>query len=206
MSQGEFLFEPQDQRIELMIKALLSLADQKIEEAQEHLRNLTQSERAERSRAPSKKVMAQVFVRDRYVCRYCNRLTICMPALIYISKQCPELFPRVNPRKLKRNRTYSVFWELAASIDHLVPSKRLESKHPNAIDNLRTACLRCNLTKAQWLLAEIGWEEQPVRHVNWDGLSRAFVQAMKKNRISNSYLQEWERILEVQLHSREFEF
>src|SRR6266511_4836631 len=88
-------------------------------------------------------VQASVFAKDRYVCGYCIRQTICPPALRYISFYYPDFVP-FHPH-WKWDLTHPLYWEAVASCDHIVPVARGGSSE---MDNLATACYKCNTIKA----------------------------------------------------------
>lgn len=71
------------------------------------------------------------------------------------------------------SHTHFAFWELFPSLDHVVPVSRGGSDDES---NWVTTSMPCNSAKAQWTLAELGWQiHPPGDHHEWDGLSGWFV-------------------------------
>lgn len=138
---------------------------------------------------------ALVFARDHYVCSYCGKLTICPPALRYLSEYFPDLVP-YHPHG-KWDLTHPLYWEAYASCDHLVPLARGGSEN---VENLVTSCYKCNTIKSSWLLDELGWVRKAVTPNEWDGLSGLFMQAMQTMPVDKPYFKTWMRAL-VSTHS-----
>ncbi|MDQ5822781.1 MAG: HNH endonuclease [Chloroflexota bacterium] len=136
------------------------------------------------------RTQAAVFQRDHYTCGYCGRLTICPPALRYLSERFPDLVP-YHPHG-KWDLTHPLYWEAYASCDHLVPLARGGAEDT---ENYVTSCYKCNTIKSSWLLEELGWARQPVPELEWDGLSGLFVKAMAAAPIDKPYFKTWLRAL-----------
>ncbi len=132
----------------------------------------------------------EVFSRDNFTCRYCGKRTVFNGTLRAISIMLPDDFP-YHPH-WKWNNTHPAFWELTASCDHLIPVARGGT---NNIDNLVTACYKCNSIKTNWTLEELRWELYKPANTNWDGLVGIFLQIMEQNEIHDKSLKCWYRLL-----------
>jgi hypothetical protein len=81
------------------------------------------------------------------------------------------LLPEVIPYHLnwKISETHPAFWQLSATVDHVVPVARGGRDDDN--ENLVTTTMLRNSAKAHWLLAELGWSLRPIApQADWDGL------------------------------------
>ncbi len=133
----------------------------------------------------------RVFYRDGFVDRYSGARLVNPGVLRALSVVLPDEFP-AHPN-WQMTQTHFAFWELFPSIDHVVPVSR-----GGADDDSNWVCTSMlrNSAKAQWTLAELGWElVPPGDHRDWDGLSRwllAYVPAHPELR-ANSYVAKWWR-------------
>lgn len=109
---------------------------------------------------------AEVFVRDRFVCRYCGGRVVPRRLLVALSAIFPTELPYYAHYRL--GTVHPVYWLLAAEADHLIPGSR--GGDWTALANLVTACARCNTAKANSVMEEIGWNLQPVPERRWNGL------------------------------------
>ena len=109
----------------------------------------------------------RVFLRDGLRDRYSGQRLIHPAALRFIGALLPTDFP-MHPH-WKQSECHTAFWELAPTLDHIVPIARGgEDAEPNWVT---TSMLR-NSAKANALLEEIGWElHPPGRRDEWDGLT-----------------------------------
>jgi len=143
-----------------------------------------------KSRPPlSKELQLRVFRRDKWVCRWCNRLVIFPPVMRLIER---EVRADGNNNPLSY---YHLHWtrdgaplldELGAVIDHVeAHSTGGSSEEPN----LATACCKCNVRKSAASMNE--WAKRPQRKPikgkggepqYWDGLSALFVLLARRNR------------------------
>src|SRR5437762_6078187 len=98
----------------------------------------------------------RVFVRDGFIDRYSGTRLVFPPVLRVISLILPEQFP-YHPN-WKTDRTHAAFWELGATIDHVVPITR------GGVDdesNWVTTSMVKNSAKSNSTLEETGWKLHP---------------------------------------------
>jgi hypothetical protein len=119
-----------------------------------------------------------MFMRDRYVCRYCGTRVIdlrVMEALSRASHPYGPIFPR--SKQWRMGETHPAFWWQSGSNDHIVSRSR--GGEANDLENLVTACWPCQQRKSHYTLAELGWKLRPIRPgapavesnaTEWDGL------------------------------------
>ncbi|MGH9871554.1 MAG: HNH endonuclease [Pyrinomonadaceae bacterium] len=132
-----------------------------------------------------------VFVRDGFIDRYSGDRLIFPPVLRVLSSALPEAFP-YHPN-WKTDVTHPAYWEIAATVDHLVPVTRGGT---DAESNLITTSMAHNFAKMNWSLAELGWHLCPAGDLRvWDGLIHWFVDYATKNAaaIDNSSTRQWLR-------------
>jgi 5-methylcytosine-specific restriction endonuclease McrA len=112
----------------------------------------------------------QVFKRDHFVCRYCEKRTVLPPVLRLLSYFLGDDF-RYHRHGLM-TECHVAFWRDIASCDHIVPVAR---GGVSGAENLATACYMCNSVKQNWLLDELRWEINPIppSATAWDGLAGA---------------------------------
>jgi 5-methylcytosine-specific restriction endonuclease McrA len=108
---------------------------------------------------------AAVFARDRYQCRYCGTRTILIPVMYTISSLYGSIFKA--HRHWRRAKTDVAYWTYATSLEHIVP---LRHGGTDELENIVTACWRCNEAKGEATLAQLGWTLRPVSEEPWDGL------------------------------------
>ena len=132
----------------------------------------------------------ELFLRDNFTCRYCGKHTIFIGTLRAVNALLPNDFP-YHPH-WKWNDTHPAFWELTASCDHLKPVARGGT---NNIDNLVTACYKCNSIKTNWTLEELRWELHEPTNDSWDGLVGIFLQIMEQSKIQEKSLKSWYNLL-----------
>jgi len=112
-----------------------------------------------------------LWVRDGFIDRYTAERLVFPPVLRIISAELPEEFP-FHPN-WKTDVTHPAYWELTATVDHLVPVSRGGPDHES---NWVTASMAHNSAKGNWTLAELGWTLQPPgKFGDWDGLVHWFV-------------------------------
>ena len=119
-------------------------------------------------RMPSAKVMAQVYVRDGFHCRYCSCRVILPAARRVFQLACPlaARWGRANKDK------HFGLSALLASLDHIVPFRRGGG---HEIHNLVTACGPCQFGRNVWTLEEVEIDDPrkyPPILDGWDGLGR----------------------------------
>ena len=132
---------------------------------------------------------ARVFVRDGFIDRYTSQRLVFPPVLRVISLSLPAEFP-YHPN-WKTDVTHPAFWEMSATIDHVVPVTR---GGPDDESNLVTTSMARNSAKANWTLGELGWTlHTPGDFAEWDGLLQWFVDyaATHPRLLDNSSIRGW---------------
>lgn len=125
-----------------------------------------------RRRGLSRAVMATVFGRDHFICRYCNGRTILTPIMELLGVVYPDVFP-FQSAGWKAGITHPAVIARSPAVDHVVP---VVHGGTDDVENLVTACTPCNSIKADFSLEILGWEMQPVGEIEWDGLGRYYVE------------------------------
>jgi 5-methylcytosine-specific restriction endonuclease McrA len=119
---------------------------------------------------PSETVIASIYKRDRFRCRYCGCRVIPTQVMRLISHFFPEDFP-YHPN-WKGGETHPAIAARSATLDHLVPWTTGGTNNP---ENLVCACWICNQMKGDLLLEQLGWELLPASDdADWDGLTRYY--------------------------------
>jgi 5-methylcytosine-specific restriction endonuclease McrA len=121
-----------------------------------------------KTRNPPPLVIARVYHRDNFTCRYCGRWTVPTQILRLVSAAFPDEFP-YHPN-WRMDITPRVYWDISTSIDHIHAVSTGGSWQDPA--NLATACARCQYQKSNLPLEILGWQLRPaqVDHSDWDGL------------------------------------
>ncbi len=133
-------------------------------------------------RAPlSKELQLSVFLRDRWICRWCKRPVIFAPVMKFLER---EIRNAGHSAPLSYHHAHwtranaPLLDELGAVIDHI------EAHSTGGLDseeNFATACNKCNGQKSN--AARIEWEKRPKRKpikgkygppLHWDGFSTLF--------------------------------
>ena len=123
------------------------------------------------NRAYGKAQSTRVFVRDGFIDRYSGDRLVYPPVLRVISMALPADLP-FHPN-WKTDVTHSTFWEIGATVDHLVPVTRGGA---DDLSNWMTTSMARNSAKMNWTLAELGWTHHPPGDVKtWDGLLTWFL-------------------------------
>jgi hypothetical protein len=133
----------------------------------------------------------RVFVRDGFIDRYTGEPLIFPPVLRVISAELPADFP-FHPN-WKTDVTHPAYWELGATVDHLVPVTRGGADDES---NWVTTSMARNSAKMNWLVEELGWRLHPPGRMNeWDGLLGWFLQytAERPALTSNTSMRQWHR-------------
>jgi hypothetical protein len=133
----------------------------------------------------------RIFVRDGFIDRYTGSRVVFPPVFRLLSSAMPQDFP-YHPA-WKTDLTHPAYWELGATIDHLVPVTRGGRDDES---NWMTASMASNSAKMNWTLKELGWELHPPGSMNdWDGLLRWFLQyaASHAETMSRGRLLDWYR-------------
>lgn len=119
----------------------------------------------------------RVFVRDGFIDRYSGEKLLFPPVLRVLSHVLPDAFP--YHKNWKADSSHRAYWDLGATVDHLVPVARGGT---NDESNLVTTSMARNAAKMHWTLEELGWELQPSGDINdWDGMLRWFIEYTAKN-------------------------
>jgi 5-methylcytosine-specific restriction endonuclease McrA len=116
---------------------------------------------------PSETVIAGVYRRDRFCCRYCGCRVIPTQVMRLVASLFPDDFPYHT--NWKGGETHPAFTSRSATLDHIFPWARGGT---NDVGNLACACWVCNQVKGELTLDQIGWELRPIdEHETWDGLT-----------------------------------
>ena len=113
----------------------------------------------------------RVFVRDGFLDRYTGERLIFPPVLRVLSVVLPTEFP-FHPN-WKTDVTHPAYWEVGATIDHLVPVTRGGADDES---NWVTTSMARNSAKMNWRVEELGWRIIPPGDFReWDGLVHWFL-------------------------------
>jgi hypothetical protein len=108
----------------------------------------------------------KAFVRDGFIDRYSGTRLVFPPVLRVLSFALPECFP-YHPN-WKTDRTHPAYWQLSATLDHLVPVTRGGADEES---NWVTTSMARNAAKMNWTLEELGWRLHPPGSLGaWDGM------------------------------------
>lgn len=142
----------------------------------------------------------RVFVRDGFLDRYTGERLLFPPVLRAVSAELPVEFP-FHPN-WKTDVTHPAFWELGATVDHVVPVSRGGADDES---NWVTTSMARNSAKLNWTLEELGWTLQPPGDFAvWDGLLGWFVGHVEKRPdiIAGRSMKQWHRAALAALQSR----
>ena len=141
----------------------------------------------------------KVFVRDAFVDRYSGAPLIFPPVLRVLSFVLPTLFP-YHPN-WKTDETHPAYWELSATVDHVIPVSRGGADDES---NWVTTSMARNGAKMNWTLTELGWELRPPGAMGeWDGMITWFLEytARHPEVIVDNAVRQWRRAAKVALAS-----
>lgn len=124
-------------------------------------------------RWPAISVIAEVYARDCYQCRYCGERTILTPVMRLLSRLFPDEFP-MHPN-WRADGTHPAFVSRSTTLDHVVPVAG--GGDPVDPSNLVTACWGCNRRKGDLLLEELGWQLRDPVDPGWRGLTELYERA-----------------------------
>ena len=133
----------------------------------------------------------RVFVRDGFVDRYTGARLIYPPVLRVISAALPEAFPFDS--HWRAAVTHSAYWEVGATIDHVVP---LSLGGADDESNWVTTSMARNFSKMNWTLEYLGWQLHPPGAIGeWDGLLRWFLTytAARPRLVAKGNMRQWHR-------------
>lgn len=119
----------------------------------------------------------RIFHRDGFIDRYKGTRLIFPPVLRLVSDALPDQFPFHTNWKM--SESHIAYWELSATIDHLVPVAR-----GGADDESNWVCcsMLTNGIKANWTLEECGWQlHERGDFSTWDGLLNWFIVEVEKH-------------------------
>jgi 5-methylcytosine-specific restriction endonuclease McrA len=141
----------------------------------------------------AKATYAQIFNRDHYTCRYCGTRTVHLRVLTLLSHLFPKEFP--GDENHWAPPTHSVYWGYSTSFEHSDPVHR---GGQDTLENVVTACARCNYGKNGTLLSALGWKILPIPNTEWDGLTGYYPALLKRTPTATApaYLH-WLRAFEV---------
>ena len=131
----------------------------------------------------------RLFIRDGFIDRYSGERLLFPAALRLLSVLLPEEFPFQTNWKM--SKCHIVYWELSATVDHIVPLAR------GGLDddpNRATTSMLRNNAKSNWTLEELGWMLQPPGDfIEWDGLIGWLVEYVKHEpqHLQDPYIKRW---------------
>jgi hypothetical protein len=133
----------------------------------------------------------KVFVRDGFIDRYSGKKLVFPGTLKLLSKMMPNEFP--YHKNWKMDECHIAYWELAPTIDHVVPIAR------GGVDDesnwLTTSFLR-NSAKANFTIEELDWIIVSGGNItNWDGMLSWFLVTIDNNQefLNDKYINKWYR-------------
>jgi len=133
----------------------------------------------------------RVFMRDGFVDRYTGARLIYPPVLRVISAQLRSAFP-FDPH-WRTAVTHSAYWEVGATIDHVVP---VTLGGRDDYSNWVTTSMARNFAKMNWTLEYLGWELWPPGELSsWDGLVHWFLEYTDTHPelVAKGNLRQWHR-------------
>jgi 5-methylcytosine-specific restriction endonuclease McrA len=160
-------------------------------------------ENKQRRKGIKPKVAVEVYRRDRWMCRWCNKPVIFPPVMKYLEG---ELRKSGNDTRLSYyhknwSRAHAPLLDLlGAEIDHV---EAFSAGGSDEIKNLVTSCHKCNIRKHtatldKWAMRHM---EKPIKAKygepqHWDGLSALFV-LFAKDSVANLtvYERAWLKVL-----------
>ncbi len=156
---------------EVLGRAMGRLANGDLEGARSELHEIRFEPAPRRpERWPATSVIARVYARDCYQCRYCGEKTILTPVMRLLSRFFPDEFPW-HPN-WKSDQTHPAFVSRSTTLDHIQPIAG--GGDPVDEDNLVTACWGCNRRKGDLILDELGWELHAPADGLWRGLTELY--------------------------------
>lgn len=142
--------------------------------------------------ASSRRVLARLYRRDGWRCRYCGRRVV-VPGIIEIMG---SLFPREFPfspgHNMPTSGTHPAAVRMYPNVDHVQPGSQGGSWTAN--DNLVTACTICNQKKGN----HTGWTYNALSTDDWDGLS-SYYRPLIERIATRRYHADWLNALEAEV-------
>lgn len=123
-----------------------------------------------KERWPARSVIAGIYQRDRYQCRYCGERVILVPVMRLLARLYPVEFP--YHQNWKADSTHPAFISRGATLDHVMPIA--EGGDPVDPGNLVTACWGCNRRKGDLIVDELGWKLLDPFDPDWRGLTEYY--------------------------------
>ena len=139
----------------------------------------------------------RVFVRDGFINRYSGERLIFPPVFRVLSVVLTSEFP-YHPN-WKTDVTHPAYWEIGATVDHLVPVTRGGADDES---NWVTTSMAHNSAKMNWTLEELGWKLYPPGDMrSWDGLIQWFLEytATHPEALANASVRQWHRAAKLAL-------
>lgn len=160
-----------DEYPEQLEAAIQALLDRGREAAKEALTSISSPTREVVARSePSETVVAGIYIRDRFHCRYCGCRVIPTQIMRLVAAIFPEDFP-YHPN-WKGGQTHPAIASRSATLDHVLAWTLGGDNQPA---NLVCACWICNRVKGDLTLEQLGWELLPIpMETSWDGLTRFY--------------------------------
>ena len=119
---------------------------------------------------PSETMIASIYKRDRFHCRYCGFRVIPTQVMRLVSDFFPDKFP-YHPN-WKGGQTHPAIVSRSATLDHIVA---WTAGGTNDATNLVCSCWICNRVKGDLSLEQLGWELRPIAaESDWDGLTKVY--------------------------------
>ncbi len=139
----------------------------------------------------------RVFIRDGFIDRYSGERLVFPPVLRLISYALPQDFP-YHPN-WKTKVTHPAYWEVGATVDHLIPVTLGGSDDKS---NWVTTSMARNSAKMNWTLEELDWTlHAPGKFSEWDGLLNWFMTyvSIHPESVDGSSVMKWHRAAELGL-------
>jgi hypothetical protein len=146
------------------------------------------------SRVVSKNQTMRIYMRDGFIDRYSGQPLVFQGSLRLMSELLPAAFP--YHEHWKTDQCHFAYWELAPTLDHVVPVSR---GGDNSDENIVTTSAVRNAAKANFTLDELGWSIKPAGdYGKWDGLVSWFVHMSDKipSVFECNYFRGWLKIVE----------
>jgi len=141
------------------------------------------------SRQYTPKQMTKIFIRDGFIDRYRGNKLIFPPTLRILSHYFHNEFPYHKNGKMSEG--HIAYWELFPTIDHVEPVAR---GGKDTQENWVCCSMLTNSIKANWRLADIGWQLLPCGDfASWDGMLHWYLDQYKKmpHLASQPYFKTW---------------
>jgi len=139
----------------------------------------------------------RIFIRDGFIDRYTGERLVFPPVLRVISMALPADFP-YHPN-WKTDVTHRAYWELSATVDHLVPVTRGGADDDS---NWVTTSMARNSAKMNWTLEQLGWTLHPPGDFgSWDGLVEWFIDYTQAHpeSLTNVSMKNWCKAVRAEL-------